>query len=117
MTYVPIKIAEQLYNNLGFKTSRTYISKDAFFLHASCPQGIKEAPHINIKIGSLPTSYAGDWISKDCRSSVIGDSRLDQGQFVVLGVNFLKNVHLVVDRDQYKMGFAQRVISSDEYQT
>lgn len=118
-TYVPTRIAKQLYEKLGFEIKKVDTDGTNFLLYGLCNG--EEAPQLVINIGEPPAPFiissrnAGDLYARDCRLSIIGDSRLDEHPVAILGTNFLKNIHLVVDRGLYKMGFAQRIISPDEY--
>lgn len=116
---LPTKVAEELFKKLGLKTLRTNAGPGTpDILWGLCPKG--GPPPLSIKIGNINTPFtvsaknAEAWNRDDCRLSFFGNSELDKSNLAIFGSAFLKNVHFVMDRGLYKMGFAQRILRSDE---
>jgi hypothetical protein len=118
--FFPTKIAEEIFAKLGVKTLKEDQGPGTPKITWSlCPDG-KTAPELSVTIGTIKepfiisSSNAGAWnLEQGCRLSIIGTSSLDNSQLAILGAAFLKNVHFVMDRGLYKMGFAQRIIGAD----
>lgn len=113
-------MARQLFNELKlpiYQAEGSGQQEGELYARYPCRQG---PPEIKFVIGdiSIPFTLAPKtldaWTFDDCRLSIIGSPQLKDTDDAIIGANFLKNVHFVMDRGLYKLGFAQRILAPEE---